>query len=100
MLINPRTQLAVNKIKENTMAFGDVPASYTTLLELETTYIYTRAKIVSTLDTNVTLRFGGENTITILSNSDIDLHGFRFNDDVEIQYVSDPSSGSIQIFAY
>jgi len=99
-MINPRSQLAVNKIYEETMAFGSVPATFDTLIDLSTDYIYTRARIVSTLDTNVTLRFGGTNTITILSNSNIDLHDFRFNGEVEIQYVIEPTSGSIQIFAY
>jgi hypothetical protein len=100
---DPRTQLNENIIEESIKAFGDVPATYETLIDLTATYptyIYTHLIIVNSLDTDTTIKLG-DNEFTVQALKDIWFDNLRYNDVVEYKYKSGaPTVGNLQIICY
>lgn len=100
---NPRTQLNSNIIVESIKAFGDVPVSYDTLIDLTTfnsTYVFTHMLIINSLDEDVTIKFGN-NTITIQALKDIWFDNLIYDGIIQYKYKSSaPTVGSIQVICY
>lgn len=98
--IDPVGQFAPNIIEEVIKAFGDVPVSLTTLIDLGTNYIYTHFLIVNSLDKDIIIKFE-DKEITFLSAKDITMDNFRFNGIIKYKYKSSaPTAGSLQIICY
>jgi len=97
---DPSGQFNINKIIETIKAFGSIPVSLTTLIDLGTTYIYTHCLIINSLNDDTIIKFGN-NEITILSNTNIVMDNFKFNGILEYKYkTSAPTSGNLQIICY
>ena len=100
---DPRGQTNANIIKEEIQVFGDVTDTFATFIDLTVdhpTYIYTHLIIVNSLDEDVKIKIG-DNEITAQALKDIWMDALRYNDEVQIKYVSDaPTEGSIQIICY
>lgn len=97
---DPSGQFNVNKIIETIKAFGAVPVSLTTLIDLGTIYIYTHCLVINSLDNDTIIKFG-DNEITFLSNTNVVMDNFRFNDIIEYKYKSlAPTIGNLQIICY
>jgi len=99
---SPEGQTNQNIIREAVIAFGDVQASFDTFIDLSTAYpnyIYTHLIIVNSLDENTKIKIG-DNEITAMAGKDLWMDGLRYNGEIELEYVSAPSEGSIQIICY
>lgn len=91
--------ITVNKIKSTSVAFGSVPAALATLLALGTTYTYNHVLVISTLDTDVVIKFG-DNEVTFPANKNVTLDNFPVNGTVQYKYASAPSSGNLYLMCY
>jgi len=89
----------VNKIKSVAVVYGSVPASFGTLLALGDTYTYNHAIIMSTLDTDIVIKFG-DNEINFPANKDIVFDNFPHNGTLTYKYSSAPSSGSLKVICF
>lgn len=97
---DPVGQLVPNIITEIIKAFGDIPVSLTTLIDLGTTYIYTHLIVINSLDDDTTIKFGA-NEITFLANTNVVMDNFKFNDIIEYKYKSSaPTAGNLQVICY
>lgn len=97
---DPSGQFNVNEITEAIKAFGVVPVSLATLIDLGTTYIYTHCLIINSLNNDTTIKFG-DNEVTFLSNTNVVMDNFKFNGVIEYKYKSAaPTSGNLQIICY
>ena len=100
---DPVSQFNTNIIREAIKAFGDVPASFDTLIDLTSVnplYIYTHLIIVNSLDENVTIKIG-DNELTVQALKDIWMDGLNYNGLIEYEYsVGAPTEGSLQIICY
>lgn len=99
---DPTGQINKNIIRESIKAFGVVPSSYGTLIDLTsayTGYINTHLIITNSLDADVTIKIG-DNEITIQAFKDTWMDGLRYDGIIQYKYNSAPSEGSIQIVCY
>lgn len=98
---DPNSQFVVNKIGETIKAFGDVPASYSSLVDLGTEYVYTHLFVTNSLDQDIQIRFGSTNAVTLKANKDIWMDGFKFQNTLYYQHKGvAPTTGSIQFVYY
>ena len=88
--------IVINNIKGSSVAFGSVPATLTTLIDLGTVYTYNKLIIMSSLDTATTLKIGS-NEIVIPANKNITLDDKSYNGIIQYKYVSAHGSGSLDI---
>lgn len=88
--------ISINNIKGTSVAFGSVPAALTTLIDLGTVYTYSDLMIMSSLDTDATLKIGA-NEIVIPANKNITINNKFYNGIIQYKYVSAPSSGNFAI---
>lgn len=86
----------LNNIKSVSKAFGDVPASLTSLIDLGTTYSYNTIMVVSSLDTDVVLKIGS-NEVTFPANKNITIDNQILNGIIYYKYASAPSSGALTV---
>lgn len=96
---DPAGQFNTNIIEEVIKAFGDVPATFTTLIDLGTIYTYQHLLIINSLDEDITIKFGTKN-ITFQAGKDLWMDNFKFDGILQYKYNTVPTSGSIQIVCY
>jgi hypothetical protein len=87
----------LNNIKSASKAFGTVPASFATLIDLGTEYSYNTIMVVSSLDTDVVLKIGS-NEVTFPANKNITIENQIINGIIQYKYASAPSSGTLDVF--
>jgi hypothetical protein len=97
---DPAGQFTPNIIKESIKAFGIVPISFGTLIDLGVNYVYTHCLIVNSLDEDIIIKFGS-NEITFQAGKDMWFDGFKFNNIIEYKYkTSAPTAGSLQFICF
>jgi len=97
---DPAGQTNTNIMKEVIKAFGDVPAAFGTLIDLDVIYSYTHLLVINSLDKDIVLKFGS-NEITFQTNKDMWIDNFKFDGIIEYKYKSAaPTAGSLQIICY
>jgi len=97
---DPAGQFTVNIIKEAIKAFGDVPVSYETLIDLTGVYIYTHVLFINTLDEDVSIKYG-DSEFTVQADRDLWMDDVLFNGIVEYKYSSGaPTEGKLQIICH
>ena len=97
---DPAGQFNTNIIKEAIKVFGDIPASFETLIDLGTVYVNTHLIIVNSLDEDIIITTG-DNEITIKALKDMWMDGLKYQNIVQYKYKNDaPGEGDIQIICY
>jgi len=97
---DPAGQFNTNIIKESIKAFGDVPATFETLIDLGTIYTYTHLMFLTSLDEDVTIKLG-DNEFTVLANKNIWFDGLKFNGIIQYKRKTDaPTEGELQVLCY
>ena len=97
---DPQGQTNTNIIIETIKAFGDVPVSLDTLIDLGTIYSYTHLLVVNSLDEDIVIKFG-DNEITFQSGKDMWIDDFKLDNVIQYKYkTSAPTAGSLQIICY
>ena len=88
-----------NNIKGTSVAYSAVPATLGTLLALGSTYLYKTIVVMSSLDTDVVLKFG-DNEVTFPANKNVTIDNICIGGTIQYKYASAPSSGSLQIICH
>lgn len=97
---DPAGQFTANILVEAIKAFGDVPASYGTLIDLGTSYTYTHFLVVNSLDADIMIKFG-DSEITFQANKDIWMDGIKLDGVIQYKDKSgSPTSGNLQVICY
>jgi hypothetical protein len=91
--------ITVNKIKGSSKAFGDIPASLTTLIDLGTVNTYNHLMIVNNLNADIILKIG-DNEVTFTTNKDFVIDNMPYNGIIQYKYVSAPTSGSLAVMYF
>jgi len=97
---DPAGQFNLNEITEAIKAYGVVPASLATFVNLGTIYIYTHCLVINSLNNDTVIKFG-DNEITFLASTNVVMDNFKFNGILQYKYKSSaPTAGSLQIICY
>ncbi len=97
---DPAGQINTNIIDEIIKAFGDIPADFTLLINLDTNYTRTHLMIVNSLNEDIKLQFES-NEITIQASKDFWFDGFKHNGEIKYKHNGTaPTAGKIQLVSY
>jgi len=97
---DPTGQFHTNIIDEVIKAFGDVPAAFASLIDLDTNYTRTHLLIVNSLNQDIIVKFETKE-ITFPAGKDIFIDGFKHNGELKYKYkTSAPTAGNIQFISY
>jgi len=89
-----------NFTKEVIKAFGDVPASYSDLIDLETSYAYNHIEVVNETDSDIVLKFANTETLaewTVPALSASVRDWFMHNGIIQYKYVLAPTTGFFKL---
>jgi len=91
--------VTINKMKGSSVAYGTVPASLTTLINLGTVYTYNQLMIINSLDAAIILKIG-DNEVTFPANKNVTIENMPYNGIIQYKYASAPTLGTLEIMYF
>lgn len=92
-----------NFIKDISKAFGDIPAAYATLIDLDKQISYNHIMLVNGTDANIIIKFTNSaitSEYTVPANSTQVLDNFLHNSIIQYKYVSAPTTGYFKLTSW